>query len=290
MNTNYLYIIIFVIIVSIIYLFLNNSKYITISNEIPFYIPRTIEYDNNGVQSNIKSLTLNGVPAVIYQTFESKKITNNMKNIIDDNLKTNPEFDYYFYDDNDCLQFITDNFNEDVVNAYNSLIPGAYKADLWRYCILYKNGGVYMDIKFKIQTPLVKYIQKHPIAFVADTSYDHIYNAILIAPPGLDIFKIAIQKIVFNYMNDYYGNSDLDPTGPGLLGSIIYNTEYEKYISLYLNNDNFINLLIRDTETNEIIFESYNRIMYKSEQFFMSKKHHYSVYWNNKNIYKKFNN
>jgi mannosyltransferase OCH1-like enzyme len=261
------------------------SNYI-ITSEIPFYIPRTIQYNNNnGVISNIKSLTFNGVPAIIYQTFESKKITDNIKKIIEDNLKTNSEFDYYFYDDNDCLQFITDNFDDDVVNAYNSLIPGAYKADLWRYCILYKNGGIYMDIKFKIQTPLIKYLQTHPIAFVKDLEDNYIYNAILIAPPGLDIFKNAIEQIVLNCKIDYYGNNNLDPTGPGLLGKIIYNTEYEKYISLYLDKDIYNQLTIKDKETDEVIFESYNRIIYKTEQYFMSKKYHYSVYWNNKNIY-----
>jgi hypothetical protein len=31
--------------------------------------------------------------------------------------------------------------------AYDRLIPTAFKADLWRYCVLYKYGGVYLDIK-----------------------------------------------------------------------------------------------------------------------------------------------
>ena len=35
----------------------------------------------------------------------------------------------------------------DVLNAYDSLIPGAYKADLFRYLVLYREGGVYLDCK-----------------------------------------------------------------------------------------------------------------------------------------------
>ena len=45
----------------------------------------------------------------------------------------NPKFNYFLFDDNDCREFIRLNFRPDVLNAYDRLIPGAYKADLWRY-------------------------------------------------------------------------------------------------------------------------------------------------------------
>jgi len=287
MNKNITYIIIFILVITSIYVLLNYYSTSISTSEIPFYTPRTLQYNNNGVATHINSLTLNGVPAVIYQTSETKRVTNTIKSIIDENLKNNSEFDYYFYDDDDCLEFIEDNFNEDVVNAYKQLIPGAYKADLWRYCILYKNGGVYMDIKFKIISPLIKYLQKHPLTFVADVTDNYIYNAILIAPPQCEVFKLAIDQIVINVQNRYYGINDLTPTGPGLLGNIISKSEYNKYISLYLVENIHINLIIKDKETDEIIFESYNRYLYKNEQYIMSKKPHYGYLWKNKNIYLK---
>ena len=36
-----------------------------------------------------------------------------------------------------------------MVAAYDRLIPTAFKADLWRYCVLYKYGGVYLDVKYR---------------------------------------------------------------------------------------------------------------------------------------------
>jgi hypothetical protein len=56
---------------------------------------------------------------------------------------------YYLYNDADCRAFIRSEFPPDVVAAYDRLIPTAFKADLWRYCVLYKFGGVYLDIKYK---------------------------------------------------------------------------------------------------------------------------------------------
>jgi len=56
---------------------------------------------------------------------------------------------HYLFNDEACRKFLVRSFPCDIVNAYDLLIPTAFKADLWRYCILYMYGGVYMDIKYK---------------------------------------------------------------------------------------------------------------------------------------------
>ena len=56
---------------------------------------------------------------------------------------------HYLFNDDACREFLSVTFPTDIVNAYDLLIPTAFKADLWRYCILYMFGGVYMDIKYK---------------------------------------------------------------------------------------------------------------------------------------------
>ena len=50
-----------------------------------------------------------------------------------------------FYDDNEALESIK-TFGDTILGVYNSL-NGAHRADLWRYCMLFKHGGVYTDIK-----------------------------------------------------------------------------------------------------------------------------------------------
>lgn len=56
---------------------------------------------------------------------------------------------HYLYNDVDCRRFLVSTFPPDVVIAYDRLIPTAFKADLWRYCVLYIFGGVYLDIKYQ---------------------------------------------------------------------------------------------------------------------------------------------
>ena len=71
------------------------------------------------------------IPANIFQTWHSKQIPPIMMKSIISIKENNPRFNYYLFDDNDCADFIRNNFPQEVLNAYNNLIPGAYKADLW---------------------------------------------------------------------------------------------------------------------------------------------------------------
>ena len=57
---------------------------------------------------------------------------------------------HYLFNDDECRAFIAREYPSDVLDAYDNLIPTAFKADLWRYCVLYMYGGVYLDIKLQV--------------------------------------------------------------------------------------------------------------------------------------------
>ena len=226
------------------------------------------------------------IPLNLYTCWHTKNLpplmNRNYKNII----KNNPEFSHYLYDENDCINFIKNNFNSDVLNAYNNLIPCSYKSDLWRYCVLYINGGIYFDIKYSCVNNF-KFIgltkREH---FVKDIneSGGGTYTALIVTLPKNEILLKCINLIVKNVKNKNYGNNPLDPTGPGLLGSMFSKEE----------KDNF--LLYHETLKLHPKYTSYHIVFldriilvvyseYRNEQLKYQKKTHYSQLWNNKNIY-----
>lgn len=105
------------------------------------------------------------IPNIIHQTFISTKLPVEITNIIINNKKICTNCEFRFYDDNDCDIFIKNNFEEKVYNAYKSIndVYGAMKADFFRYCVLYKIGGIYLDIKSIIKTPIFKILNKDDI-------------------------------------------------------------------------------------------------------------------------------
>lgn len=88
----------------------------------------------------------------IWRSIRDAGLSPKMYNCIHHNLMLNRvgvDCIHYLFNDADCRTFIMNEYPPDVLTAYDRLIPTAFKADLWRYCILYKYGGVYLDVKYQ---------------------------------------------------------------------------------------------------------------------------------------------
>lgn len=86
------------------------------------------------------------IPKNIFQTHKSRKYINENKKLRKacDSWLKNKEYNYNFFDDIQCDNFIYKFFPE-MKDAYDKLPLRVMKADLWRYCIIYKYGGIYAD-------------------------------------------------------------------------------------------------------------------------------------------------
>ena len=256
-------------------------------SEIPEFIPHKT-YNEERVVS--------GVPLVIYQSWHINKVPPKMKESIYKLIEMNPEFDYKLFSDATSVKYIQDNFDEGVVNAFNALKPGAFKSDLWRYCILYKEGGVYLDIKLHTIKPLLPVIRDNPTIYVKDLKGSCIgedvglYNAFMVSPPGNVIFKYCIDDIVNSAKFKLYKDTFLSVTGPCLLGDIVYKNISLDYIKqLKFRLFWYGNMPENDVEikyNGDSIIKSY--IGYRMEQskyLTVQKTKHYSTLWNDRDIY-----
>ena len=199
-----------------------------------------VEFDSE----NIELYKYNSlIPQVIYQTFEKYEIPKHMFNAIQSWKDINPEYEHYYFSDDDRINFIEKYFDNNVLQAYLSIIPGAFKADLWRCCILYIKGGVYVDADMICLKPL-----KHCLVSNYDfyscrddpMSKSFIANGFIASIPNHPFLKQQIDSMVDNINSRkklYY----LDITGPGLLGKSINkicNRELETAFTLGENNIN----------------------------------------------------
>jgi len=228
------------------------------------------------------------IPLTIYQTWFTKNLPPKMLATVELLKRQNPEFKHYLYDDNECREFIKNNFEENVLNAYNSLVPGAYKADLWRLCILYINGGVYLDIKFSCVNGFKLIELTENEHFVLDrivcfNTPNPIYNAFMVCKSRNPFLLLAINKIVGNVKNRYYGFSSLYPTGPGMFSELLLNKNLNVNIDLFHHEDNKY-LVYKNRFVISIIYPEYNNELEQLYKSINKKKYH--DFWNEKNIYK----
>jgi mannosyltransferase OCH1-like enzyme len=172
--------------------------------------------------------------------------------------------------------------------AFNTLKPGAYKSDLWRYCILYKKGGVYLDIKYYSLVPLVNIIEKNPLIFVRDIpgaclGHNGIYNAFMVSAPNNNIFKLCIEDIVNSCKNRLYKRNMLDLTGPCLLGEVVtiqYSDNYINTLQFAFKESWGVHIILYN---NVEILKMYKE--YRKEQTKFQKTKHYGYLWDTKNVY-----
>jgi mannosyltransferase OCH1-like enzyme len=244
-------------------------------------------FDNNILIYTIPDKKDIVIPLNIYQTWKTNNLPPKMKECMNRLKETNPEFNHYLYDDDDCRNFIQENFNKEVLNAYDTLIPGAYKADLWRYCILYIKGGIYLDIKYFTVLPFKLISLTNKEYFVRDMkrSGGGIYNAFMVCKKGNVKLKKCIEKIVENVKNRSYDDSTLSVTGPLLLRKFFSNEEFnnlELYLSDNLNNCSY-NYCIYYKKWP--ILSIYNEYREKTE-IGTNNQPSYSTLWDERKIYK----
>lgn len=135
------------------------------------------------------------------------------------------EADYTLYNNETLRQFIADNYNKDVLWAYDSLRPYSYKADLGRFCLLNKLGGWYLDIAVRMVNPVevgdrIKFLAFRDIQRFSFTSWA-CATTVLYSQPDNSALQFAIDMIVDNCREKYYGITPLCPTGPTLLGAAL---------------------------------------------------------------------
>jgi len=223
------------------------------------------------------------IPLDIYQTWFTKDLPPKMSERANLLKRQNPRFNYHLFDNDECREFIKTHFKQDVLDAYDSLIPGAYKADLWRLCVLFINGGIYMDIKFCCVNGFRLIELTENEHFVKDRPIHSIYNALMVCKKGNMFLLKCIRQIVENVKNKFYGNSPLSPTGPEMLGAVCINNRCRLNIDIiHYDGGGYViynNRFIMSTE-----YPEYNNERTSTYNNIHTKR--YDALWLEKNIYK----
>jgi mannosyltransferase OCH1-like enzyme len=136
-----------------------------------------------------------------------------------------PSAEHVIYSDASLRAFIAENYGEEVAWAYDCLVPFSYKADLGRFCLLNKLGGWYFDIGVRAFNAVdlgdrIEFLAFRDIQRFSYTSWA-CATTVLYSKPNNAALQMAIEMIVANCQNQYYGITPLCPTGPTLLGKAL---------------------------------------------------------------------
>jgi mannosyltransferase OCH1-like enzyme len=136
-----------------------------------------------------------------------------------------PAANYQRFNNESLRAFIEENFDKEVVRTYDSLRSYSNKADLGRYCLLYATGGWYFDMGIRLNTPVELGERIEMLAFREIQKFTGTcwacMTAVLFSKPGNPALMYAIEQIVKNVNNQYYGITPLSPTATPVLGQAL---------------------------------------------------------------------
>jgi hypothetical protein len=238
----------------------------------------------------------------VFRTWKSRQMNHKMAEMCHRKwFNLNRSLSMEWFDDSDCDAFMRTQSSE-IYKSYNTLKPTAFKADLFRLCLLYENGGMYVDAQ---TTPYVSIrdmlkncydiMQKHVFVSVLDRTRGGIHNGFIFCSPKHPFVERCIERIVENVKNRDYTNHVLGVTGPICLYQAINDVLGKK------GDDNFTKGLNNFGELSFYLYEhSWNlsQSICKNGKEIMCKKHcllsyffeklkpsAYTRMWRNRDIY-----
>lgn len=227
----------------------------------------------------------NIIPLNIVQYWHSDKLPEKMKLATEKIKNSNPEFNYFLYNEKSALEFLENYFNEEVVYSFKKIKPSAFKSDLFRYCFLFINGGIYIDVKlipfnnFKLIELVNKEHYVKDYTACNNNNAGNISQTIIVSNKNNNLLLECIKRIIINVKHNFYGKSCLLVTGPGLVAKtyrdIQYNTNYIDMVHIG------IDFIIK--YNNKVILHIYPE--YREEQKKYQKEHYYVELWKNGDIY-----
>lgn len=241
----------------------------------------------------------NKIPYILFKTGPFDKIPTEILQVIQKSAnKLNSN--YYYFNDKSCEYFIKKYFPCSVFDAYNNLIPTAYKADLWRYCVLYKYGGIYGDLTQKFLVNYDVNEKNVDIVLVRDIKNDAIQISFIASKPKNNFIKYVIDNITNDILQKKKGRHCLDLTGP--MAFCRYFKSYFKLKNIPegvnklkgLDNQFYI-IRIDMRQKKGLIFKNiFNNMTIAStktkehndELTRVTKMPKYYIYWNQNNIFK----
>lgn len=162
------------------------------------------------------------IPKNIFQTFKTADLPFITRFYIRRFRKKNPDWNYEFFDDEAVNNFMKTEFDERVFNAFSRIQIGAAKADMFRYAVLLKRGGVYLDVDSDLCRKLDDFILPDDEAIIAPESIGNCFvQWALIFQKNHPFLAKALEMIVENIEKNLFVHDVHSCTGPTLFSNAI---------------------------------------------------------------------
>ena len=95
------------------------------------------------------------IPNRVYQTWKKPMLPLALAVEVRRFRKLNPDYSFSFFDDQQMAEYMSSYYSgHPILKIFKDVWMPAEKVDIWRFCILYREGGIYCDIDSAMTVPL----------------------------------------------------------------------------------------------------------------------------------------
>jgi len=170
------------------------------------------------------------IPRVIWMTMSDSLLSGKtgpfQYSMLAEHFKQNPEYEWVVSGDEMSHAFMnSDEVKKEWTEAYDKARNGAEKADIWRYAVLHKYGGVYMDTDMTAVAPYRTFIDSQAQIVQQCTSkgsrlkYETSQYGLFFAPAS-KLLATLLDEIAAKYSSGASLPLTIRLTGPGALAQV----------------------------------------------------------------------
>lgn len=166
------------------------------------------------------------IPKLIHQTAKTADLPENLRAYQAKVRELHADWAYKLWTDEDNLALMRDEL-PDYLDTYVRLPKNIMRADMIRYAILYRRGGLYLDTDYEMLKPFD--LTQHDCVLPVETEEfepdGRICNSFMASAPGHAFFKAVLDELRANpplvVAEGDKGRSVLKTTGPNFISDVL---------------------------------------------------------------------
>jgi mannosyltransferase OCH1-like enzyme len=169
------------------------------------------------------------IPKVLHQTWKTKALPAEFSRFRKSWEVNHPEWDLRLYDDAACRRFVVDEY-PDLLEVYDSLSTNIERADVFRYLVVHRHGGVYADLDMECYRSIEPLLTGRSCVFGIEATFGEplrkrlnyrrpyqVANCIFAAVSGHPFLQLLLDRIQPARGGDFPDDLVEDTTGPRFL-------------------------------------------------------------------------
>lgn len=162
------------------------------------------------------------IPKIIHQTWKTEEIPDNWKKAVESCKKKNDDYKYMLWTDSTMEEFIKSEYPS-YYDLYMSYKYNIQRCDVFRYFVLYKYGGIYLDMDILCKKKLDAYL-KYNIVLAKSSNVSMFTNSFFMVEPGNKFIKFCIDNLKDNRNSLWFLGKHMhimSSTGPFYLSKMV---------------------------------------------------------------------